>query len=435
LTKVLKNSLILPNSSRTGTVLQSDESRLVTARAHTGPRRRRLVVRAVVVLAVVGAVMGATPAGAPAALSNIADDTWMTNGPVRAIARSGNIIWIGGQFTELRENPPGKGGQVISVSNLAAIDATTGAPVPGLAMPPVTGSIVYALAVADGKLFIGGSFTAVGGASRRNLAAINATSGALDTSFKADMGVVWTLATDSSKLYAGGSFTSAKGQPRTRLAAYSFDGVLDSSWKPSADERPRDMIVAPDGGSIFVVGHFSNVAGPDGVWKARDSVARLDTSTGAVQPWVAGCPCSIELFGLGVDIAGSRVYVGMGGSDWVASYDLTTGQQMWRTDTNGQAQDVAVMGTRLIVAGHFKYVAPGPGGYNCYSNPGTCFQRLKLAALDLNGFLDRNWAPPMTFDYDGVWRVLPNASHLYAVGEFDFVSGVAQAKFARFTDT
>src|SRR5437867_2702581 len=294
--------------------------------------------RGFLVLTLILTGVAATAPNARAALPNLADPTWMTNGPVRAIAHFNNVIWVGGQFTELREKPPNQGGQVIAVSNLAAIDATTGAPVPGLQMPAVTGtgSIVYALTVAGGKLYIGGSFSDVGGAAHRDLAAIDAGTGALDTSFHPDIGVVWTLAADASRLYVGGGFALANGQPRNRLAAF----------------------------------------------------------------------------------------------------DLSSGTQIWRTDTNGQAQDVAVMGNRLIVAGHFTHVAPQPGlTFNCFDHPETCVQRMKLAALTLDGQLDMNWDPEMTGDYDGVWRVLVNAPQLYAVGEFTHVSGVDQEKVARFTDT
>src|SRR6476620_2737684 len=83
-----------------------------------------------------------------AAVSDHAAGTWMVNGPVRAIAKVGDTVWMGGQFTELREKPVGVGGgQVINVQNLAAISATTGKPVAGLNMPAVVGpsnAVVYA---------------------------------------------------------------------------------------------------------------------------------------------------------------------------------------------------------------------------------------------------------------------------------------------------
>jgi hypothetical protein len=389
------------------------------------------------IAAITSLLIGATAPPMFGALPNLPDTSWMTNGNVRAIVQYGNIIWLGGEFSELRERAPGQGGQVISVNNLAALDVITGAPVPGLNMPAVEGSatvapIIYALALAGEKLYIGGSFSKVGGEAHRDLAAIDAATGAVDTKFNPNIGVVWTLAADATRVYAGGGFTQANGQPRKNLAAFAFDGTLDPIWTPSADDRPRDMAFAPDGKSIFIVGHFKNVAGPDGVFVPRDSVVRLDTDSGNVLPWTAGCPCSTELFGLGVEFQGDRVYIGMGGSDWVASYDLNTGGQFWRTDVYGQVQHVAVMGDQLIIAGHYTHVAATPG-FNCGSQGAGCVPRQKLAALSLAGFLDLDWDPSMTGDFDGVWRVLANGPQLYGVGEFLKVHGVSQQKVARFT--
>jgi hypothetical protein len=361
--------------------------------------------------------------------------TWMPNGPVRAIARTGDVVWFGGEFTSLREHPPGRPGRVIPVHNLAALDVTTGQPVAGLDIPAVTGSrsIVLALAARHGTLYIGGRFEAVGGKARRNLAAIDGETGAV-TRFQAGVNApIWTLAAGASRLYLGGTFTTVKQKARNRLAAVAYDGSLDSTWTPSVDDRPRDMALAADRETLFVVGHFENATSPGGRFYPRDSVARFDVATGAVTPWIARCPCSRRVHALGIDVEGDRVYVGMGGADWVGAYDQRTGERVWRTDTNGQAQDVEVMGDLLLVAGHYRYVALAPGeNTNCWTEPEKCARRQKLAALHLDGTLVRSWAPGMTGDYAGVWRVRAYGDRIWAGGEFTAVSGVPQQKIALF---
>jgi hypothetical protein len=394
-------------------------------------RSLRLALLTMVISVV--AVVGVSPASA--APSDDPDATWMTNGPVRAVARWGDTIFLGGEFTQLREKPPGQGGQVISVQNLAAISAVTGGPVPGLSLPEITGTnpVIWSMTTAGGKLFVGGKFTSVDGQARRNLAAVNAGTGAFIPGFKPRLGVVTALQTNGTTLFVGGRFLKVNGQPRQRLAAMNLDGTL-RNWTPGADAVPEDMAFTPDQSHLFVVGIFENVTDPDGPVFARDGVVRLDPVSGDVESWVAGCPCASNIWGIGVDVTATRVYVGMGGSDWVAAWDVATGKQIWRTDTSGSAQDVVVFGDRVMVGGHFKYVAPAPySGYDCFHRPEECHKRLRLAALDLNGNLDLGWDAPLRGAWRGTERMLSTSTQLYVGGEFTKVSWKDQTYIARFT--
>ena len=117
---------------------------------------------------VIQAILDASPA---LALSETPDDTYMTNGKVYATALSGDgkVLYIGGEFTEVRQ----RSGVGRKVSNLAAINVKTGAAI-STWRPKVSGkdAVVRSLAVKDGKVFIGGNFTAVEGEPRQNLAAV-----------------------------------------------------------------------------------------------------------------------------------------------------------------------------------------------------------------------------------------------------------------------
>jgi hypothetical protein len=99
-----------------------------------------------------------------------------------ALSEDGSTLYIGGKFTSVRENPSGESGASVDVSNVAAIDVATGAAIPTWT-PQVTGgdsASVHALAVKDGRVFIGGTFTAVDGQPRQNLAAVDAAGGSVD---------------------------------------------------------------------------------------------------------------------------------------------------------------------------------------------------------------------------------------------------------------
>src|SRR6478735_8950999 len=152
-----------------------------TRRGIRGMSVKRL---ALVVLAAVGALAATT---SPAfALSATADTTWMTNGKVFALARSGNTLYVGGKYT--RQLSP-DGLTKIKVKSLSRYDATTGDAIPGWA-PKITqdgkAGTVRALAVsADGSmLYVGGTFNAVDGVTVKNFAVVSTTDGSLIAGFQ-----------------------------------------------------------------------------------------------------------------------------------------------------------------------------------------------------------------------------------------------------------
>ena len=102
---------------------------------------------------------------------------YQANGTVRQIIIVGNTAYMGGQFTGMI---PNGGGATVTRNHVAAVDMTTGALLPW--NPNVNGN-VYALVASGGNIYIGGTFTTVGGATHKNLAEVNGTSGAPITGF------------------------------------------------------------------------------------------------------------------------------------------------------------------------------------------------------------------------------------------------------------
>jgi hypothetical protein len=377
------------------------------------------------------------PVPASALPSETPDDTWHVNGPVWAIVKAGSTIFLGGQFSQLREKPLGVGGgKVKKVRNLAAINANTGGPAQGIQIPRFTGtgSIVHALTVADGKLWIGGAFDAANGHSRFNMAAIDADTGLLRGFSPRVNGKVWALADDGSKVYAGGKFTKVNGQSRNRLAAFSLSGNLHAGWRPSANNKVADMAITAGGTGLFITGTFTSVSG-----SARNKIARLSTASGnVVQSWVArNITISSGVIGMGVNAIGDRVYWAVGGPDWVAALNINTGARIWKTETDGTVDDAVEMGNRVIIGGHFHLVGPRPGGPGCASNPDACVRHLRLAALRMNGVLDQSWDPKLhgqfagRVEWEGARRFLVVGDRLWVVGEFIKITDVNQNYFGR----
>lgn len=399
---------------------------------------RRLPKMALVTVAVAGLMLSTAPA-ASAAVSNTPDPTWMTNGIVYAIIRAGDRIYIGGRFNAVRSCPPGQScgaGNTLKVNNVAALDATTGVAikswkpaVTGDSTPPTT---VYALAAMGGKIFIGGDFDAVGGVPRTNFAAVDATTGALDSGVDAAVGVsgsksIRALVANGSRVYAGGYFTSVDGAARLRVAAFDAAGSLEAGWRPRVKGTVKSLAFDCNGETVFVGGTFAQASGTAQPYVAREDVARFDAATGSIHAWAipeADLPNSVPV--LDMAAACDRLFLGIGGSNWLYTVDLTddVGDALWLYKTGGNVQTVAIFGDRVVFGGHFSQVEL-PDGQR--------IKRTRFGAADFDGNLDP-WAPTMDGQFYGPWDILATGNQVWVGGRWTSVSGVPQYNLARFTD-
>src|SRR5829696_7075181 len=339
----------------------------------TSNGRLLLALSVLAAVTVIQAILGASPA---LALSETPGNTYMTNGNVYATALSGDrkVLYIGGEFTEVRQ----KSGVSYKVSNVAAINVKTGAAIRTW-RPKVSGkdAVVRSLAVKNGKVFIGGNFTAVEGKPRKNLAAVGAHTKAVVLSpfapqVGSDTSYVFALEAGDRKLYAGGGFSKVNGAPRKNLAAFSLKtGALDRRWKPKAtrastckdpkcSHKVRALELGSGGGSIFMGGSFSHVSGTNGRGAPRQSVARLYTATGNLHPWkIPSWTIQAPQTAWDLTSTRSRLYGGFGSRvNYVTAFRLDNGNygaRIWRFRTFGNVQSVALTRdqSRLFFGGHF----------------------------------------------------------------------------------
>ncbi|HEU0192982.1 MAG TPA: hypothetical protein VFQ71_02215, partial [Gaiellales bacterium] len=160
--------------------------------------RKRAVVAAVglAVLATAGVANAAVMQPRPAA-------SYQANGTVRSIIIVGNTAYLGGQFTAMI---PSGGGTAVTRNHLAAVDMTTGGLLP---WNPNANGTVYTLLASGGNVYVGGSFTTVGGATHKNVAEVNGSSGALVSSFgntlRPNKAVRALAMSPTGNLYVGGA--------------------------------------------------------------------------------------------------------------------------------------------------------------------------------------------------------------------------------------
>jgi hypothetical protein len=345
------------------------------------------------------------------------DRTWAPNGRVNAIVQVGDTVYVGGTFTAIVENG-GAGPASLSRENLAAFDASTGAPT---AWAPSANGDVHALTASpDGsRIYAGGSFTSIEGTPRSRLAAIASSgTGVVQAGWRTptiSAGVL-TIAASSSEVYAGGFFTTVGGRPRAKLAAFSAqNGSLDAGWKPSADDAVRALALSVDGTRAYAGGDFTTISG-----QPRDRAAALRTVTGGVVAAWRPDP-GRRIFDLVP--AGSTVYAAIGDEpEAVAAWDAATGATSWEKRASGDVHAVAVSGDVLYVGGH-----------------GTRFDgqtRGKLAGFDrATGSLVTDWRPDLGGGaWGGVWALSTHADkRLVAAGDFNSVAGTRRDHYAQWT--
>ena len=190
---------------------------------------------------------------------------------VNALALSGSTLYVGGSFTTMGGAPR---------AGLAALQVGTGAATAWDPSPPLPGQTINALAVSGSTVYLGGSFTAMGGQPRSNIAAVDAaTGGATAFDPNANGLGVDALAVTPSTVWAGGWFSTIGGASRNVLA------VLDPTTGAALQENPQVLgsavyALASDGTTLYAGGEFTALGG-----RARDNLASLDVRSGRVSSW------------------------------------------------------------------------------------------------------------------------------------------------------
>jgi uncharacterized delta-60 repeat protein len=149
----------------------------------------------------------------------------------------------------------------------------------------VNGEVLAAVVQADGKIVIGGRFSAVNGIVRNNIARLN-PDGTLDRSFAEQEGVngqVNALVLQSSgHIVAGGTFSQAGQREILNLVRYHANGQVDAAFGGGANPGTNGSVfalAAQSDGKILVGGNFNAVFG-----QPRHGIARLNADGTVDEP-------------------------------------------------------------------------------------------------------------------------------------------------------
>jgi len=193
---------------------------------------------------------------------------------VLAVQTDGKVL-VAGEFSQVGGVPRKN---IARLNADGTLDAT---------FDPGTGfnfTVEEIVALADGKILVGGNFTTYNGTARVATARLNAD-GSLDTSFNPILpaGTVRSIALQTDeKILIGGMFDSVNGQTRNGLARLNADGSLDASFNPGFGSSSIRSVVVQADGKILVGGTFNGVNGFNRVNLVRlNSDGTLDSSFNA----------------------------------------------------------------------------------------------------------------------------------------------------------
>jgi hypothetical protein len=354
------------------------------------------------------------------------------NGYVDALAVSGTDLYVGGLFTDAAGIPEADyvakwNGSVWSA--LGSNGSGDGA----------LNAAVWAFAVHDGDLYIGGYFTDAAGIPEADhvanwngsawsaLGSNGSGNGALNS-------VVWVFALSGTDLYVGGQFTNAAGIheadgiARWNGAAWSALGS-DGSGNGALHQPNAVNALAVYGTNLYVGGQFTNAAGI----QAADYVARWNGSAWSSLGSRGSGDGVLNDMVRALAVSGSNLYVGgyfynvagIAEADGIARWN---GSAWFALGSNGAGNgalnhfvsSLAVSATGLYVGGGFFNAASIPAADRIAKWNGNAWSALSGSG---NGVLNQS-----------VLTLAVSGSDLYVSGAFTNAAGIPEAdRIAKWT--
>ncbi|MFN8017243.1 MAG: fibrinogen-like YCDxxxxGGGW domain-containing protein [Acidimicrobiales bacterium] len=329
-------------------------------------------------------------------------EPWNTN--VLAVKASASRVFVGGRFTGVQQGPTGT---PVAQRSLAAFDLDGN--FISTFRPNVAGRVWDIALTSDGKLIIAGDFTSVDGvANTRGLAALDPTTGAVLTGWKARIsrvgGTEWrvrSLDVRGGWVYAGGLFDRlVAGTSTTPVAVSNAVAVATSNgaqgpWKPTPNGSVVDVSVTNDATRVLLAGYFTSVGGS--TTHAYFGITTMATGaptagTGAWQP-STGSPSTARYQQAVADL-GDRLLVGGSEHDtqlWNKARSTLLDSSI--TKPGGDSQVIRIVGTKAYVGCHC-------GGW-IYHGTNNFTQPPSFRAMDAINLVGA-W-DTATWSYDASW--------------------------------
>ncbi len=340
----------------------------------------------------------------------------VVNGTVRALARVGVFLIVGGDFSEV-------GGEFRN--NLAALTLDNGTLQP---WNPNPDGPVYALAAygtnPNPTVFVGGDFSQIAGQNRRSLAQLQVNGLGQVTAFNTtpDDGMVYALLVREDPqgtplLFVGGEFSQFGGQPRFNAAAVGLVGNNPVfPWAPDPNAPVYALNIGQSQEKVYMGGAFTQVQGQERRYAAAVAAAQgalLDAwnpNPNGVVHAIGRTDNPVEVLYLGGDF--TRVGVGAGAQtrNRAAAFTPAGGLLPWNPNVGESVRVLIGDNTQqLFVGGLFSSI----GGQ----------ARKNLARLHVQtGIPDPDWRPVV---YGSVYALAKYQNFVVVGGSFDTITSAS----------
>jgi hypothetical protein len=220
--------------------------------------------------------------------------------PINAIEKVGNILYVGGNFDNINTT--------IVQKYAAAIDLTTKTLT---SWDPKPNGYVYEIKGSGSIVYVGGDFSSIGGQTRSNIAAIDASTG-LATSWNANVSAlnaeyIYTIAVGVSTVYFAGGFSNVanSSQRRSNLAAVNSARGDLISFNPQPNSRISKILL--DGNTLYIAGEFTQIGGA-----SKSDLVAMDVTTGLFTNFSATTPGSFRFNPSVIELAidGQKLFIG-----------------------------------------------------------------------------------------------------------------------------
>ncbi len=388
------------------------------------------------------------------------------DGTTYSIAKVGNTIVVGGQFTQAQNYNTST---TLTRYNLLAFDATTGR-LSSTFTPDPLGIVYKVLPAADGQsVYVAGSFTSAAGMSMPGrLFKVNVTTGVVDPTFVAPAisGDVRDLELVGNHLFLSGKFTHINGVAQKALGTVFADTGKRDPYFNAAISGVRNSLagaltnilqisINPQNTELMAVGNFTTIDG-----QARSQIARFDIgnvpngpnttvhqslSSWSTNLYTSACAERFDTYMTDVEYSTDGSYfvvsttgayggagasnAGTSGCDVVARFEdeaAPSSTASWTAYTGSDSTwTVEVTDDVVYVGGHQKY-QNNPGGNNV-AGPGAV-SREGIAALNPVNGLPFSWNPTRARGV-GVQDMLATTDGLYVGSDTTLIGHTAGNTF------